>query len=255
MIKRPGMLVTTLSVTLLSFVLITPRKTKVYLIGDSTMCIKPPSAYPEAGWGMPFAFFFDQTVQVENRAQNGRSTRTFMEARLWKPVIDSLKEGDYVFIQFGHNDEVSTKDSYTDEKKFKENLLQYVNETRSRNANPVLITPVARRRFDSSGNVEGSHEIYSSIVRETAKVAGVPLIDLDKSSQELLQKLGPVNSKALFLNLEKDEHPNFPDGKEDNTHFSEYGARKIAELVLAGIRSLKLDLASKIVNAGKTSPK
>ena len=110
------------------------RKTKVWLIGDSTMSIKDKRAYPETGWGMPFAGFFDSTIEVDNRAKNGRSTRTFIKEGLWQPVADNLSEGDYVFIQFGHNDEVKTKASYSTEEEFIANLERYISETRARKA-------------------------------------------------------------------------------------------------------------------------
>src|SRR5688500_5028986 len=137
------------------------KKIKVWLIGDSTMSIKEIKAYPETDWGMPFSYFFDSTVTVDNRARNGRSTRTFIEEGLWKPVVDNLQEGDYVFVQFGHNDEVSTKKSFTKEEQFKNNLARYITETRSKKATPVLLTPVARRKFDSTGRVVGTHDVYS----------------------------------------------------------------------------------------------
>ena len=93
----------------ISFVIIPSHKIKIYLIGDSTIAKKEIKAYPETGWGMPFVYFFDSTVTVDNRAKNGRSTKTFISENLWKPVADSLQEGDYVFIQFGHNDESKEK--------------------------------------------------------------------------------------------------------------------------------------------------
>lgn len=223
-----------------------PKKIKVWLIGDSTMANKEIKAYPETGWGMPFRYFFDSTVDVDNRAKNGRSTQSFIDEGLWKPVIDNLTEGDYVFIQFGHNDEVSTKKTYTTEEQFKTNLVRYVNETRSKKAIPVLITPVARRKFDSTGHIVGTHEVYSQIVRDVAKQLNVPLIDLDKKSQQLLQQLGPENSKLLYNHLQVGEHPNYPEGKADDTHFSELGARKMAEIVLQEIRDLNLGLAGHI---------
>ncbi|RYF82076.1 MAG: GntR family transcriptional regulator, partial [Chitinophagaceae bacterium] len=127
-----------------------PKKTKVWLIGDSTMSIKDVRAYPETGWGMPFQYFFDSTIVVDDRAKNGRSTRTFIEEGLWQPVVDNMSEGDYVFIQFGHNDEVETKKSFTTKEQFVANLTRYVNESRAKKANPVLLTPVARRKFDAA---------------------------------------------------------------------------------------------------------
>jgi len=235
-----------ISILLVSFTM-PDKKIKVYLIGDSTMSNKQVTAYPETGWGMPFAYFFDSTVTVDNRAQNGRSTRTFIEENRWRPVVDSLREGDFVIIQFGHNDEVPTKKSYTPEKDFRANLIKYVSETRSKKASPVLVTPAARRKFDATGQIEETHKVYSQIVRNVAREQKVPLIDLDKKSQALLQQLGPESSKLLFNHLAPGEHPNYPEGKEDDTHFNELGARKMAQLILDEIKLQKLDLANRIV--------
>ena len=231
---------------LLSFTRPTDRIT-VYLIGDSTMSIKAETAYPETGWGIPFAHFFDAGVTVDNRAMNGRSTRTFIEENRWKPVVDSLREGDYVLIQFGHNDEINTKKSYTTETEFRQNLIRFVEESRAKKAHPILITPVARRQFDEKGKVVETHAVYSGLTRAVARETNTPLIDLDRQSQELLQTFGPENSKLLFLQLEPGEHPNYPEGKVDNTHFNELGARKMAQLVLASLRDIQLDLADRIV--------
>jgi lysophospholipase L1-like esterase len=231
---------------LTAFALPPEKKITVWLIGDSTMAKKEVRAYPEHGWGMPFVYFFDSTVTVDNRAQNGRSTRTFMEEGRWTPVVAALQEGDYVFVQFGHNDEVNTKKSYTTEAQFKANLIKYIADTRSKKANPVLLTPVARRNFDSTGHIVGTHEVYAQIVRDVAKENNVPMIDLDKEAQALYQQWGVDKSKLLFNHLAPDEHPNYPKGKEDNTHFSELGARIIAQLVLKDIRSLGLELAERV---------
>ncbi|WP_207428639.1 rhamnogalacturonan acetylesterase [Pedobacter sp. SYSU D00535] len=232
---------------LASFTLVPPSKTTIYLIGDSTMSDKNVKAYPEAGWGMPFRYFFDSTVVVDNRAMNGRSTRTFMEENRWAPVVDKLEEGDYVFIQFGHNDEVQTKRSATKPEEFRSNLIKYVTDTRSKKAQPVLITPVARRNFDSTGVFKPTHEEYSAIVRQVAKDQKVPLIDLDRKSQALLVELGAEKSKFFFNHLKAGEHPNYPKGKIDDTHFNELGARLMAQLVLKEIQELKLEIADKIV--------
>ncbi len=219
----------------------------VYLIGDSTMSEKAVRAYPETGWGMPFTYFFDESVKVDNRAMNGRSTRTFIEENRWQPVADNLQEGDYVLIQFGHNDEVEIKKSYTTQAEFRQNLTRFINESRAKKAQPVLITPVARRQFDDDGKIVETHEVYSELTRAVARETNTPLIDLDRQSQNLLQSFGPENSKLLFLQLAPGEHPNYPDGKVDNTHFSELGARKMAQLVLASIKDLQLPLADRIV--------
>jgi lysophospholipase L1-like esterase len=226
----------------------TQDKITVYLIGDSTMSIKETNAYPETGWGMPFVYFFDQSVTVENHAKNGRSTRTFLSENRWKPVTDHLQAGDYVFIQFGHNDEsVEKKERYSTPEQFKKNLELYVQETRAKKAIPVLLTPVGRRRFDENGKVKESHEVYSELVRTVANEQQVAFIDLDKKSQELYQQFGVENSKLLFLQLKPGEHPNYPNGVDDNTHFNEMGARLIAQLVLEEVKNLKLGLADRII--------
>ena len=226
-----------------------PEKDKltIWLIGDSTISIKERKYYPETGWGMPFVNFFDSTVVVDNRAKNGRSTRTFLNEGLWKPVKENLKKGDYVLIQFGHNDEVSTKASYTTEAVFVSNLKLYIKDSRDKGAIPILLTPVARRNFDDCGKIVGTHDVYAELVRKTAAEEKTPLIDLDKESQVLLQQFGVVGSKYLFNHLAAGEHPNYPNGKEDNTHFNEFGARKMAELVLEGIRKQHLELENRII--------
>lgn len=224
-------------------------KVTVYLIGDSTMAPKASTAYPETGWGMPFTYFFDSTVVVENHAMNGRSTRTFISEGRWNTVFEKLKTGDYVFIQFGHNDESKEKtDRYTAPDDYKKNLSRFITDSRAKGAIPVLLTPVARRKFNDQGNIMESHPDYSPLVHAVARQVNAPLIDLDKRSQALYQEFGKENSKLLFLQLKPGEHPNYPEGKDDNTHFNELGARLIAQLVLEGIRNLKLDLANRIIN-------
>jgi lysophospholipase L1-like esterase len=230
-----------------------PGHITVYLAGDSTMADKAVKTYPETGWGMPFKLFFDSTVTVKNIAKNGRSTKSFITEGLWSSITNTMRSGDYVFIQFGHNDEVPTKKTYTTEDEFKNNLVKFITEAREKGGNPVLITPVARRKFDANGNVQGTHDVYSAIVRKVAAEQNCPLIDLDKESQAMLQKLGPDYSALLYNHLEPGENPNYPSGKIDDTHFNELGARKMAQIVLADIRSLKLDLAGRIVNGSNES--
>lgn len=235
---------------LLSFVL-PGRKIKIFLIGDSTMADKRVSEYPETGWGMPFHYFFDSGAVVDNRAMNGRSTRTFIKEGRWDAVMKELQQGDYVFIQFGHNDEVATKRSYTTPEDFRANLTKFVADSRSKGATPVLITPVSRRSFDSSGHIIDTHSRYAALVREVAGRQQVPLIDLDKESMALFNEWGVERSKDLFDYVAPGEHPNYPKGKMDNTHFNELGARKIAEIVLKNIIELHLDLANHILNPAR----
>ncbi|UOQ74184.1 rhamnogalacturonan acetylesterase [Hymenobacter cellulosilyticus] len=230
---------------LLSFAGAPPKKIKLYLIGDSTIAQKVKQTFPETGWGMPLPTFFDSTVVVDNRAQNGRSTRTFLAENRWQPIVDALQEGDYVFIQFGHNDESEAHpDRYTSPADFRQNLRKFVTETRAKKGYPVLITPVTRRKFDKEGKQQETHAPYTTATVDVARELKVPLIDLDKMSRELLQKYGVENSKLLFLQLEPGDHPNYPYGRNDNTHFSELGARKMAQLVMSQVVAQKLPLLS-----------
>ena len=238
------------AIVLLSFVIPVHKKMKIWMIGDSTMCLYGPERAPITGWGMPFADFFDSSVTIENKARGGRSTRTFLSENLWQPVADNLSAGDYVFIQFGHNDEAKEekyKDRYTPVPDYKTNLIKFITETRAKNAIPVLITPVTRMRFDSEGKIEETHKEYSAAVWEVAKQTNTPVIDLDTKSRELLQQMGPVNAKLLYMQLDSMENPHYPGGQKDNTHFNEYGARRVAELVLAEVRKELPELADRII--------
>jgi lysophospholipase L1-like esterase len=214
------------SILLLAFFLVPEKKKiRIFLAGDSTM-----------------------SITVVNRAKNGRSTKTFISEGLWKSIMDEAKEGDYVFIQFGHNDESKDKvERYSTPDTFKMNLTRFINETREKKATPVLLTPVSRRRFDTSGVALETHREYSMYVKEVAQKENVLFIDLDAKSRALYQQFGKENSRLLFLQLKPGEHPNYPDGKDDNTHFTELGARYIAQLVLAEIRSMIPELNERII--------
>jgi lysophospholipase L1-like esterase len=236
---------------LLAFNFPEKKKITIWLCGDSTMSIKDKRAFPETGWGMPFVYFWDSTVTVQNLAKNGRSTSSFRNEGLWKKVMDEAAEGDYVFIQFGHNDEVPTKKTATTETAFKNNLLQYVTETKNKKAIPVLLTSMARRSFDSTGKIKGTHDVYAQITRDVAIEENIFLFDMDKKTQELYQQFGVETSKLLFLQLKPGEHPNHPEGKEDNTHFSELGARLLAQMVLQEIKQQVPELAGRIYMPAK----
>lgn len=223
------------------------KKIKIFIAGDSTAAIKETKAFPETGWGMPFVYFWDSTVTIVNKAKNGRSTSSFRNEGLWKQIMEEANQGDYILIQFGHNDEVPTKKTYTTEEEFRNNLTRYVKESRDKKAIPVLLTPVARRKFDSLGKVEGTHDVYAAIVRSVAAVENVPLIDMDKKGQHLYQQMGVENSRLLFLQLKPGEHPNYPEGKEDNTHFNEMGARLIAQIVLSELKQVVPEIKDRLV--------
>ena len=217
----------------------------VWMIGDSTMCMYEPSRAPVTGWGMPFATFFDKELRFENRAKGGRSTRTFISEDRWRPIADSIVAGDYVLMQFGHNDEAKEekyKDRYTPVPDYKLNLTKFITETRRKAGIPVLITPVSRMKFDKQNKAQETHAAYTAAVYEVGKMLQVPVIDLDSASRELFDQLGPERTKMLFMQIEPGINPIYPEGQKDNTHFNELGARRIAELVLHEMQAQKLTL-------------
>lgn len=219
----------------------------IYLAGDSTMAEKAADKRPETGWGERLQGYFDPAnVRVVNIAKNGRSSRSFIAEKLWQGIIDKLKKGDYVFIQFGHNDQKEGTDRYASPADYRLNLTKFVNEVRDKNAHPVLFTPVVRRRFDDKGIFYDTHGAYPDAVRSLATELKVPLIDMHRSSEALLRRYGADESRKLFLQLKPEENPNYPKGVEDNTHFNDRGASEMAALVIDAIRELKLDLVKQV---------
>jgi lysophospholipase L1-like esterase len=216
----------------------------VYLAGDSTMAEKKPEKRPETGWGEMLPQYFEaQKVRIENHAQNGRSTRTFISENRWQTIVEKLKKGDYVFIQFGHNDQSKEKvDRYTPPEDYRKNLIRFVAEVRAKKAIPVLLTPVMRRKFDTDGKFVDQHGEYPDIVRAVAAEYKVALIDMHRASEKVIVRYGVEESKKLFLQLPPGENPNYPNGVNDNTHFNPKGAEEMAKLAVAGIREQKIGL-------------
>ncbi len=235
--------------SLLCMYFVIPQKSvTIYMIGDSTMANKSANTFPETGWGMEFSQFFDHSVTVDNRAMNGRSTKSFIAENRWQPVVDNLKEGDYVFIEFGHNDEKIDKPTVgTSLLEFRNNLIKYVSETRAKKAIPVLLTPTMRRSF-KNGVFSDTHGGYPDVVRSLADSMKVALIDMHHKTERLLIELGDEPSKRLF-NYVDSGNVNYPKGKKDDTHFNPTGAKQMAALAVEGIRELKLDLANHLISS------
>lgn len=230
----------------------------VYLAGDSTMAEKLPEKRPETGWGEALQKFFDaRKVRIENHAQNGRSTRTFISEGRWQAIVSKLKPGDYVFIEFGHNDESPEKtDRYTPPADFRQNLINFVRDVRAKGATPVLLTPVMRRRFDEKGVFYDTHPAqYPNVMRGVAAEQKVALIDMHHKSEQVLKSYGPEESRKLFLQLKAGENANYPQGVEDNTHFSPIGAELMAEQAVEGIKEQKLGLAKYLLKQKTATPK
>jgi lysophospholipase L1-like esterase len=221
------------------------QRITVFMVGDSTMQTYKDLKSPQRGWGQVFQQFFDTAkVKVENFAMGGRSSRSFMQEGRWQRVLDKIQPGDYVFIQFGHNDGSKSKpERYTSPEEFKKYIEQYVNETRAKGAFPVLLTLTARRDFDSTGVYNFKKNVYAELTIEVAHNMNVPLIDMNAESSKMISELGKEKSKDWFMFFTKGENQDFPQGKEDNTHLKEFGAIKMAEIAAKGIKTLNLPLA------------
>lgn len=230
------------TIAFFAFALPKQKKIKLWIIGDSTAANKLAKAYPETGWGMKFQPFFDSNyVVVDNRALNGRSTLSFRNEGRWQPILDSMQPGDYVFIQFGHNDEkVDKPGTGVTHADFKANLVRYVLETRSKKGIPILLTSIARRSF-KDGNLENTHKGYPDAMKQVADSLKVPLIDMEQKTSALLTSLGEQGSIQL-LNYVDSGNVNFPKGVKDNTHLSPLGAEKVAGLAADGVKELRLGL-------------
>ena len=221
------------------------KKITIWMIGDSTMANKVEKAYPETGWGMELGSFLNKSVTIENRALNGRSTKSFLTENHWQPIVDNIQDGDYVLIEFGHNDEKVDKPAIgTTINEFKANLTKFVLETRAKGGLPILLTPVTRRSF-KNGVLTDSHGEYPAATAFVADSLKVPLIDMLAKSKKLVADLGDEASKSLY-NYVEIGNANYPNGKKDDTHFSPLGAKKMAALAIEGVVELKLDLNTRV---------
>jgi lysophospholipase L1-like esterase len=225
------------------------QKTTIYLIGDSTMANKvKPNENPEYGWGQVLSSFFNDHISIVNKAVNGRSSRSFINEKRWDTIYKVLNPGDYVFIQFGHNDEkIADSTRYTNpHTAYRYNLIRFVNETRAKGAIPVLFSSIVRRNFNEQGVLVPTHGEYPTETRLVAQEYKVPFIDLEYLSELLETSYGPEQSKQLHLHYTAGEIPYYPQGKKDDTHLSLKGATEIAKLVTDQIRLLDSPLVEKL---------
>lgn len=219
----------------------------IYTIGDSTMANKKPEVYPETGWCQVLNQYFDESVTVKNHAVNGRSSKSFIDEGRWLTVLDSLKPGDFVFIQFGHNDQKDYDSTrYTTPfGTYTANLEVFVTETRQKGATPILFTSIVRRKFGDNGLLTDTHGDYPLATRQVAKKLNVPLIDLQKLTVDWVNSLGDELSKTMFLWTDPDEK--FPEGRKDDTHLSEVGARQVAKLAMQSAKEQNLAFSTYII--------
>ena len=221
---------------------------RVFLIGDSTCATKDLAKQNlERGWGQMFQPLFDGSVTVENHAVNGRSSKSFRGEGRWDPILDRLHAGDYVFIQFGHNDQkVQDSTRYADPAQYAENLRRYVRETRAKGAVPVLLTPIVRRHF-SGESLDDTHGEYLDAVRQVAAGEQTPLIDAERLTRAWVAELGDEASKSFYMWVGEGACPLYPDGRQDNTHLNVRGARTVARMIAAELPQAVPALGERLV--------
>ena len=225
------------------------QKVTIYGIGDSTMADKvKPNENPEHGWLQVFPSFLTKDAIVINKAVNGRSTKSFINEKRWDSVYNVLRPGDYVFIQFGHNDGKTTDSiRYTNpHTSYRYNLIRFVKEAREKGAIPILFSSVMRRHFNEQGVLISTHIEYTQETRLIAQEFNVPFIDLEYFTELLELAYGPEKSKKLHLHFKPGENSYYPEGKEDDTHYSLLGANEVAKSTVNQILFLKSPLVKKL---------
>ena len=220
----------------------------LHLIGDSTMADKPKElANPETGWGQALpALLKPEAGRVVNYAMNGRSTKSFIDEGRWTKVVSALQSGDFVIIQFGHNDEKVDKPAVYAAPRgaYQENLRRFVREARAHGATPLLATPVARRKWNERGELVDTHGDYPAALRAVAAAENVPLLELKSLTAELERGHGVEGSKRLHLHYAGGVYARWPQEVKDDTHFSEYGAARVAALAVQEWLRLGLPLTA-----------
>jgi lysophospholipase L1-like esterase len=225
------------------------KKIKVFIAGDSTAATKTADKKPETGWGERIAELFSNNVEFVNFALNGRSSKSFIDEGHLQRIADLISSGDFLFIQFGHNDEKPDLELHTDAfSTYKFYLKKYIEVAKKANAIPVLLTSIQRRNFNKDGAIQDTHGNYPIAMKELAIELNVTLIDLGEKSRILFNTLGTEKTKEIFLWVSPNESQNYPEGVQDNTHFSENGAKKIATLVVEGIIENKISPLKELVN-------
>lgn len=217
----------------------------VYVIGDSTASVYASDLYPRMGWGQVFGDYFNPACAVvDDRALSGRSSKSFFDEGAWMPIESALRPGDWVLIQFAHNDEKSEDPTrYTEPSTtFKQHLTTYIEDTRAKQAHPLLLTPIQRNQWNGATMSE-THGAYPAAMRELAEELDVLLVDATNLTKAHFEQMGQATTTNLFMNLSAGEFPNYPDGNSDNTHLRESGARVVAELIIADAYRQQLPLA------------
>lgn len=216
---------------------------KIYLIGDSTVCDYKDSQFPMTGWGQVLKYFFNSDIQIVNHAIGGRSSRSFREQGRWKTVLNALKPGDFVFIQFGHNDRDTKPERYTPVDKYKLYIDSFVVEARGKGAIPVLVSPMVMNAWNNSGmrNVFAENGAdYRGAMESVAKNRKCAFVDLNMKSYNMFKQFSSTYNQRFFYNTyPKGEYTNYPNGSTDNTHFQEMGALTLCRFIIEELTANK----------------
>lgn len=213
---------------------------RIYYAADSIVAQKNIFTYPETGIGQMLPLYLKRSVHLQNHAENGRSTKSFIDESRLAAIYNDLREGDFLFIQFGHNDEKQADpnrytEAYGD---YQVNLEKFINVARNRKAYPVLITPLCRRQFDENGKLLDTHGEYPEAMRRVGEKLDVPVIDLCSLSFQAVAKAGDEQSKKWFMNFPAGLYENYPEGKEDNSHLRPEGAMLFAGMLANELKKL-----------------
>lgn len=218
---------------------------RLHLVGDSTMSDKPERAYPERGWGQLLPEFMLPQLTVVNHAANGRSTRRFISEGRWQRLVSDVRAGDYVLIQFGHNDQkhndpVRFAAADGDYQLF---LRRFIQELKDRQAIPMLASSICRRNFSAEGVLQRDLADYAEAAAKVAAAEQVAFFDLQQQSCDFIEQQGPAGSQPYFIQVPADLYSKFPEGKIDNTHLTLQGASKIAQLFVRELKAQQHPLA------------
>lgn len=212
---------------------------KLIWVGDSTVAFNGVDTYPQTGIGQEFDRYLKREYVVLDFAKNGASSKSFYDAGRFEPAKEMMEEGDFLFIQFGHNDEKPKEDRHTDpDTTYQEYLMRYVSAAREKGAIPVLITPLSRRLFQENGTIKNSHGAYPAAVKALAEREHLAVIDLTEKSRILYEKTGDLESRKWFMYFPAGTYENYEKDMTDNTHLHYEGAIKMAGLVAEGLKEL-----------------
>lgn len=218
----------------------------IYVVGDSTASVYGEDLYPRMGWAQPLQDYFKPAcATVRDEALSGRSSKSFVDEGAWEPIKRALRAGDFVLIQFGHNDE-KREDSarYTQPfGSYQQYLSLFIDDALAQDATPILLTSIERNKW-SNGKLSDTHGDYPRAVRELAQARDLTLVDMTELTHHYFERIGESASTKLFMNLGPGESPNYPGGNSDNTHLQETGARVVAEIALAELARQRAPIAA-----------